>query len=404
MIAMIRKAIVCKCGCRGWCTFWPILSFTKWSFAALASGTHPHAHFNADAFADFEQFRKGVAGTPLLATALLLYCKGDWMEFCERFGFPSHAHSQRPCFCCSGHGTMMYNPSEVSLLDVPWHENDESDYDAAARECEIVVNLTQEHHRALSGMLQYDKRPHGKHGRTLRFDYLPLGLLADDRLEPSMELQDVGKFEQLTRFPINIIFWRVSRATLVWHRCPLWDRRLGISARRSIALDLLHTYYLGPLLGFAKDGLWCLVDSEIWGRAETTVSEKQLVAIHCMSHEHGQFYKRWEAAHPGESLSRVSTLTPGMLGIGKKRRRLKSKAMEAWGLALFAVEMLGRHMGECGEKGHLLHRAGSLLVEFMRVMKSFGGNLEMHQASQLMDTWKICLSLSNWMCARRSAT
>lgn len=34
LCAFIRKAIICRCGCRGHCAWWPLLLFLRWSFAA----------------------------------------------------------------------------------------------------------------------------------------------------------------------------------------------------------------------------------------------------------------------------------------------------------------------------------------------------------------------------------
>ena len=63
--------------------------------------------------------------------------------------------------------------------------------------CEIWVEATQDQHRRLCepGFLSYDKRDEGARGRALLRPFPELGLEAGDRLEPHLELMDVGKFE-----------------------------------------------------------------------------------------------------------------------------------------------------------------------------------------------------------------
>lgn len=101
MVGLLRKAIVCQCGCRGHCTWWPILNFLRWSFAAMARGVYPARRHDDTRFRAEEDFRQEAAGKPMAFRGVMLWAKGDWVEFCERFSFPNHASSDRPCFLCS---------------------------------------------------------------------------------------------------------------------------------------------------------------------------------------------------------------------------------------------------------------------------------------------------------------
>lgn len=73
---------------------------------------------------------------------------------------------------------------------------------------------------------------------------------------------------------LSLYFWRRARDIVVQHRCPLWPTELGITPTRTTANDLLHSYYLGPLLLWARDSIWCLLEAHIWGNTETTEAEK----------------------------------------------------------------------------------------------------------------------------------
>ena len=118
----------------------------------------------------------------------------------------------------------------------------DAEYEAACLRCEIRILLTEDS-RALilaPGILTFDKRKDGSHVRALRAPIPSLGLRSGDRLEPSPELPDVAMLETL-QLPSTVVFWRLANETICKHRCPLWDDAIGLSPRRTIALDLLYS-------------------------------------------------------------------------------------------------------------------------------------------------------------------
>lgn len=38
MTTVLLKSMLCRCGCRGWCTYYPVFLMMAWSFKALATG------------------------------------------------------------------------------------------------------------------------------------------------------------------------------------------------------------------------------------------------------------------------------------------------------------------------------------------------------------------------------
>jgi hypothetical protein len=88
----------------------------------------------------------------------------------------------------------------------------------------------------------YDKRRDGGQGRALRGPVRALGLLENDRLEPSPLLSNVAKFEGLTP-PFEVMFWRSANETIAKHRNPLFSVP-GVTIS-SFAIDALHTLHLG---------------------------------------------------------------------------------------------------------------------------------------------------------------
>ena len=83
MVALVRKRLVCKCGCQGWCTYYPLLLFLHWVFAQMATGVLPFLGFLN---APFTGARQALGGMSMRVKSCLLRLKGDWPEFCERFG------------------------------------------------------------------------------------------------------------------------------------------------------------------------------------------------------------------------------------------------------------------------------------------------------------------------------
>ena len=216
---LVRKRLVCRCGCKGWCTYWPILNFIKWSLEQLKLGLFPSQRHDGGAWLPSDELRKGLAGMAMKFRCLLMHLKGDWAEVCHFGAFPTQASSIRPCYCCNCFSENMHDP------ECPWRINTDEDYDTACSRCEIWVDLTQAMHSTVQGLLFFDKRPQGYQGRALRNGIPALGLEAGDRLEPNESLWDIGdQFDNLdipAGQSVRILFWRKEKQTLCTHRSPL---------------------------------------------------------------------------------------------------------------------------------------------------------------------------------------
>ena len=72
----IMLSDICQCGCKGWCTFFPLIQRVKDDLVSLALGSDPN---------------------------VLVCCVGslgDWPAFCSLGGIRTWAHNGHPCFCC----------------------------------------------------------------------------------------------------------------------------------------------------------------------------------------------------------------------------------------------------------------------------------------------------------------
>ena len=200
--------------------------------------------------------------------------------------------------------------------------------------------------------------------------------------------------------PKDMLCWRPSCNSLVHHRCPLWSPGIGLVASQVIAVDLLHTYYLAPCLAGRTKRFGILIDSGLWAARGTSQHERRLESLQALQLEMKAFYRRHRAGSPTEELTEVSALTAKMIGIGSDTKGFKLKAMEAWGVSLWLLDLLHQHKGAeqlQDSSPDQLHMAGALLVEFMRRLKSFGYRLSDAQVEQLLGVYRKCMELASFL-------
>eukprot|EP00969_Alexandrium_andersonii_P351644 15435914-Alexandrium_andersonii.AAC.1 len=125
---------------------------------------------------------------------------------------------------------------------------------------------------------------------------------------------------------------------------------------RCIAIDLLHSYYLGSLLAWAKAASWALLSSKVWGRLAPNAETAHLLAVEHYKAELFTFYTEHAREHPEEPLTRLPTVKPKRFGTASAPR-LKAKAAQTWGVALFLVGAVRRHLNHLGANGPILLEA-----------------------------------------------
>ena len=373
LLAALRKRLLCKCGCRGWCSVFPIFQVLSWSFRCLADKLHPTSRHDGSPWAASDTVRLAAAGSPMDMRCCLLYIKGDWSEFATTFGLPSWHDGVRPCYLCNASGPGLFHYVGASSTRFPARENLEGEYELACERCEIWVMLSFETHKKILGDLHYDKRRQGSHGRCVGSDIPELGLVASDRLEPSAFLDDVGRFEEIRDFPTPVLFWRQQRDTLTRHRNPLFDQELGITVHRSLSIGTLHAVYLGVMQSFCKHVVWAFLLSGAWGGVG---SQDEVIEIGLQIF--GQYLSDWYSArkrsHPEEVLTHISDVTRKMVG-DPSDRRLKTKGAETWGLLLFLSDELTSRWRALGEEGDRLREAAACLVTMCQTWDAHGANL-----------------------------
>lgn len=395
LLGVVRKALMCTCGCRGWDTLHAVLMFLAWSFLAMLQGHHPaHRHDGGEWTRIGDALRRDQADKPLGWRAVLLFIKGDWVEFSSCLGLPTWQDQLRPCLLCNAEPERMHVTTRISPDALPWRANRIGDHEAACKRCEVWVAVSDTESRdALLSKMRYDKRERGHRGRCLvglvpEFPTLKKG----DRLEPGLGLADVGDLEHRTDFPMRLCFWRTSRESLARRRCPLLSPTLGTDPSTSIALDILHVVYLGVMQAWTCAAIWGLINGGTWGHYET---QDTTVANACamIRHELRQFYVQRHQANPHEGLTRVGKFKRRHL-MSPEDKKLRTKGAQTWGVMLWLLQRMQQAFsgGRLDETMLRIFRAGLALHDLVMVWNTSGAVLTPEQVNHTYDAWNRYLS------------
>ena len=136
----IRTSEMCACGCKGWCTLYPVMLFIAWSLKSLAAGKWPSARHDGRPFTAVDGNRAALAGEPLMKAALV-YILGDWAEISHTWGFPDWSSVLHPCFCCHAVKDDLRLVGDTSPVSEPFPTKDHAAYEEACRLAEKVVTV-----------------------------------------------------------------------------------------------------------------------------------------------------------------------------------------------------------------------------------------------------------------------
>ena len=368
LTAILRKRLMCRCGCKGWCSMWPLFHFLHWSLSSLASGVFPARRHDGGEWRNSDERRASLAGLATSVRGAVVFWKGDWAEFCLSMGFPVWSHNTHPCLFCTASRAQLYEFSGATPLHMPSPLKTHADYVAECERVEHERSLTREQYDLVTARLQFDKRRAGHRGLALMSDIPSLGLVAGDRIDPCPQLPDVMQFFSIREFPVSIVFWRTSDNPAILRRNPVFDQALGITVE-SLTIDVLHTLNLGVYKIFTVRVFWALLSADVWGVAAGRTQEvRTQLGTMCLKNDMVSFYRRYRAEHPERSLTEMQTLTPSMLGTAT-RPRLQSKAAETKGLLLFTHDMLLKHSAGI-DRGSAFLKASGHLIRLLHLMET----------------------------------
>lgn len=398
LVAVVRKSQLCDCGCRRWCSLHPVFELLSWSLGALAAGIFPEArHDGRPWMPGVDDVRAGRGGSAAPRGAVVLL-KGDWSEFCLTFGFTNWS-SNRPCLFCHCGKDGLYVTENFTARTFPHPLKGDLDYETACAAAEVPTTFANELQlRTVAGLLAYDRRKDGSHGRALTRDVPVLGLLKGDRLEPSAALPDVAGFEDLRVFPVQVMFWRQSRQTWALHRNPLLNPALGIGIN-SFAVDILHTLNLGVYQRMVAKSWWVLLLSDAFGVSAAAAGRRnveELVAngVPKLRDALKAWYAAFEAAHPGVTVNKLEELTVKTLG-DRDGLMIKAKAAQTRPLVRFTADLLAARRAAIPEEHAAIVPAAAALADFADLLRTVPKAVPLQDVQRLMDLLKRYIFLAD---------
>ena len=114
---------MCQCGCRGWCTMFPVLLALSWDLAALATGSERR----------LDQYGHALETIIGAATFIIvvLEIRADWPAWAELSGIRIWAHAIFPCPKCDMRKAAISNTVYVGFVkttSTPWNSYRHQDY------------------------------------------------------------------------------------------------------------------------------------------------------------------------------------------------------------------------------------------------------------------------------------
>ena len=121
LLALVRKKHVCQCGCRGWCTYWCVLTWLHWSCRTLHQGEYPTSrHDGAPWQEGRDSERETQAGQPMPYKACLVFHQGRLGRVLPCSGVPSMEFSNKAlllllCLCRRLQPHRRGNPGQCTM-------------------------------------------------------------------------------------------------------------------------------------------------------------------------------------------------------------------------------------------------------------------------------------------------
>lgn len=309
LLTCLRKSELCKCGCGGWDSMFPVWLFAEWCLRSCATGRYPGARHDGRTFTEGDAVRSSLAGMTLGFRAAVLFLKSDWSEWGSSFGFASHATRSDPCALCTATADTMYDITGYSALGMPSPAKNWSWYQSACGKCELVREVSTTVRDHCLAHLEADRRKDGARGYALRAAVPALHLAKGDRLEPTAALVDTDKLST-TPCPATLIFWRRSQETGVRRKNPLFQPELGTEPHRCLQVDWLHCLSLGVFGFYIVFVVQELFAANPWDSPGNAESRKALNLLRIKA-DLFAWYGREEAAGRVHG-SRVQGLSLGM--------------------------------------------------------------------------------------------
>ena len=375
-LASLCAQDLCRCGCRNWCSLYPILLTIAWSLRALLAGRRPALRHDSSVWDPEDPvFQLALRYGERLPTAVLVWLKGDWSEVHHSLGLPSVLSRVSPCpFCAAHSGTLhdLYKTFDFAPKAMS--------YEAFCLSREIIVNLVSETDReTLMGHLEFRKGRDG-FGREVKSRVVVNGVALEgrDRVAPSPALLDVRLLDTVA-LPCAVTLWRprgdfrLRICDTVIRRNPIFDGDICRGGPAEVlAVDTLHTVHLGVIQRLVSAILWRLLLANSWGIRGSQEHVLELGVRRMTAHMLRYFEDERTPAD-----RRVATLSIPMLGerlscvVGGSAHpgcAMRLKAAEMSTLLPWSLALLAQYGSQVANREELL-AAGRSTEQWLEITK-----------------------------------
>ena len=389
LLGAFPKREACSCGCRGWCGMYVFMKYLAYCFKAASDGVRPLQKWNGALRCPGSRLGKLARERPKLdARFVLTELRGDWLEMCSLFGFPTWARMHHPCiYCCTSHDDLL-DFNHLTAAGHGWGSRPPNWYTLGCQANTIEVRVATERDRndilEIGGLTYIKKR-----GRVLKHPVARFGLCKHDRLDPSEELPNIAGFDD-AELPFTAKFWRVhsdeaGRGTnqMSFHN-PLFA---GTAIHPDMfVVDTLHCVYLGVYVKYVESVIWRAISCNVF-KVHGAKSEVLESSARFLFADIKLWYRR--AAIP--TSDQLNDLTTSMLGTWKVPA-LHTKAHETGVLLGWAIDFSSRHLEM--HDGQALHEAGRALGRYKEILDEANRRLTLAQYTEIMEECIKHLSLA----------
>ena len=392
LICALRKADLCQCGCRGFCTLSSVQNIIAYSFQCLAEGKHPQLRHDLLPF-DRDPKRHAQCGRWLAEgkCGALVEMRADLLEYVSALGFRQWQDCMRPCFLCDSSRADLFNFPPSITMPAPWRSHDPASYDNAVQQAVLKRRVTTPVLlQRLVGLLRFDLRKGSPAGLHLRESLPELDLPKGARLVEDGVLVDIHALEDVA-LPADLTFFHTAGNHGLNFVCPLFKvPGFNISC---LTLDVMHVLDLGVSQYLAGALFMTLIKNNF---ANSDVVYVDMQRRHNMIHlrrRMSAYYKTQR--RPRGQMSQIGKLTLPMLS-SLRLPRLKSKAAECRNLIPLLPQLCTENPGCLSGLGAHLQICCFELARFYRIMQaeprrmSPGGLHDLQSSmSRFLTHWKL---------------
>ena len=366
LICSLRKADVCQCGCRGFCTMNSVQQVIAWSMKLLQEGKYPELRHDTLPF-DRDPKRNGQRGQCLAGgrCGALVEMRADLLEYVSALGFKQWQDCDHPCFLCDCSKANLWSFPPSMMVDPPWTNRDEAAYNEAVQDAvlkRLIVSPAML--RQLCSLLWFDARKNKPSGYHLRQALPELDLPYGARLVEDGALVDIHAVADVT-LPAVLTFFHTQGNHGLNFVCPMFSvPGFSISA---LTLDVMHVLDLGVSQYLAGAVFATLIQNNFAKSDHVYVDMMRRQNLFHLRRRLSAYYR--SLVRPRGTMSQIGKLTLPMLS-SLAKPRLKSKAAECRNLIPLLPQLCAENPDSLGDRSVHLQACCTALAQFYDVMQA----------------------------------